>query len=138
VDVDLPGTAFLPTDYVPDMRLKIDLYRRLSRITDIDQLKEFHHELVDRFGPPPEPVRRMLSLEELRIDAAIWQIAQVYLEDRYIVFRYTNRARIEQLARRANGKLRVVDHESAYLKLPKEVTAPGALLETTKSVLRSS
>ncbi len=136
VDIELPGEAYLPADYVPDMRLKIDLYRRLSRITDIDQLKGFHDELVDRFGPPPEPVRRMLSLEELGIDAAIWQIAQIYLEDRYIVFRYTNRARIEQLARHASGKLRVVDHESAYLKLSQEVTAPGILLEITKSVLR--
>src|SRR5688572_19796673 len=27
VDIDLPGAAHLPTDYVPDMRLKIDLYR---------------------------------------------------------------------------------------------------------------
>ena len=29
VDVDLPGEGYLPRSYVPDMRLKIDLYRRL-------------------------------------------------------------------------------------------------------------
>ena len=34
VDIALPGEAYLPADYVPDMRLKIDLYRRLSRITN--------------------------------------------------------------------------------------------------------
>ena len=33
VDIDLPGEAFLPDDYVPDMRLKIDLYRRLTRVS---------------------------------------------------------------------------------------------------------
>jgi transcription-repair coupling factor (superfamily II helicase) len=133
----LPGKAYLPIDYVPDMRLKIDLYRRLSGITAMDQLEAYRDELMDRFGPPPEPVRRMLSLEELRIDAAIWQIAQIYLEDQYMVFRYTNRARIEQLAKHGNGKLRIVDNESAYLKLPSEVTTPDALLKTAKSMLRS-
>ena len=34
VEVDLPGEAYLPRTYVPDMRLKIDLYRRLARVAD--------------------------------------------------------------------------------------------------------
>ena len=45
-----------PPDYVPDMRTKIDLYRRLVRIANIDQVGEFRQELLDRFGPPPPPV----------------------------------------------------------------------------------
>ena len=78
----------------------------------------------------------MLSLEELRIDAAIWQIAEIYREGRFVVFRYTNRARMEQLARRQNGKLRIVDDQCAYLAIPKGVATPDELLETTKTVLR--
>ena len=136
VDVDLPGRSYLPTDYVPDMRLKIDLYRRLARITTIHQLSELREELLDRFGPLPDPVRRMFSVEELRIDAAVWQIAEVYRDGRFVVFRYTNRARAEQLARQHNGKLRLVDDQHAYLTISQGVTTPDALLETTKTVLR--
>ena len=33
VNVDLPGEAWLPRDYIPDLRAKIDVYRRLSRAT---------------------------------------------------------------------------------------------------------
>ena len=57
VDVDLPGEGYIPRSYVPDMRLKIDLYRRLARVSNLSELADFRAELVDRFGPPPPPVR---------------------------------------------------------------------------------
>jgi transcription-repair coupling factor (superfamily II helicase) len=137
VDLALPGQAYLPSDYVPDMRLKIDLYRKLSRIIHPDELQEYRAELTDRFGPLPEPVERMLAREALKIEAAIWQIAEVYLEDRFLVFRYTSRPRIEQLAKTSGGKLRVVDQHSAYLRVPPGVAEPDAILNLVKSVLRS-
>ena len=136
VDLALPGQAYLPADYVPDMRLKIDLYRKLSRVTNPDELLEYRAELTDRFGPLPEAVERMLAREALKIEAALWQIAEIYLEDRFLVFRYTNRARIEQLAKLGGGKLRVVDQHSAYLRVPAEVAEPDAILSLVKSVLQ--
>jgi transcription-repair coupling factor (superfamily II helicase) len=136
VEVDLPGRAYLPDEYVPDLRLKIDLYRRLARITNVDQLAEYLAELRDRFGPPPESTLRMLALEELKMDAATWQIAEVFRKDRHVVLRYTDRRRIEHLARLNAGRLRVVDDQYAYLMIPAELAAPDALLQATKSVLR--
>ena len=50
VEVDLPVAAFLPDDYVPDRRQKIDLYRRLARLERFDQVEELRSELRDRFG----------------------------------------------------------------------------------------
>jgi len=136
VDLALPGQAYLPSDYVPDMRQKIDLYRKLSRITNPQELQEYRAELTDRFGAQPEPVERMLAREALKIEAAIWQIAEIYLEDRFLVFRYTSRPRIEQLAKISGGKLRVVDQHSAYLRVPPGVAGPDAILNLVKSVLR--
>jgi transcription-repair coupling factor (superfamily II helicase) len=136
VDIHLPGEAYLPDSYVPDMRLKIDLYRRMTRANGVDQLAEIRGELADRFGPPPQPVLRLLSREELKFDAAIWQIAEVYLEDRDLVFRYTHRPRAEHLARLHGGKLRLVDEQSAYLRLAAGVRDPDVILQIVKSVLR--
>jgi transcription-repair coupling factor (superfamily II helicase) len=136
VDIDLPGEAYLPPDYVDDMRLKIDLYRRLARVASIDQLNEFRAELADRFGPPPEPVRRMIELAELKIDAAVWQIGAVFIEDRYLVLRYSHRGRAEQLSKLCGGKLRVVDDHSAYLTLSKQLADPDSIIRLAKSVLR--
>jgi transcription-repair coupling factor (superfamily II helicase) len=136
VDIDLPGEAYLPPDYVSDMRLKIDLYRRLARVNHFDQINEFRSELADRFGELPEPVERMLTLAELKIDAAVWQLASVHLENHYLVFDYLNRGRIGQLAKRHAGNLRVVDEQSAYYPLPERNMKPDAIIALAKSVLR--
>ena len=137
VDIELPTAAYIPDDYVPDIRLKIDLYRRLRRAGTYDDLAEFRAELVDRFGKLPAPVERMLELSELRLDATIWQIVSITVEDRYLVFGYADRQRMEQLVRVFRGPLRIADHKSAYLKVPQAAANPSAFLETAKSVLRS-
>jgi transcription-repair coupling factor (superfamily II helicase) len=136
VDVELPGEAYLPDDYVPDRRQKIDIYRRLTRVAGHDQVRDLREELIDRFGPPPEPVKRMLALARLKIDAAVWQISGIYIEDRYLALRYTQRGRIEQLAKLSGGRLRVADERMAYLTLKKGVTDPDDILRAAKSVLR--
>jgi transcription-repair coupling factor (superfamily II helicase) len=136
VDIDLPGEAFLPDDYVPDMRLKIDIYRRLARAASHDEVRGLRDELIDRFGAPPPPVQRMLTLARLKIDAAVWQVCGIHLEDRYLAFRFTHRTRIEQLAKLSGGLLRVADERTAYLTLKKGVTEPADVLRAAKSVLR--
>jgi transcription-repair coupling factor (superfamily II helicase) len=138
VDIDLPGEAFLPDDYIPDMRLKIDIYRRLTRVNQVDEIRDLANELNDRFGTPPAPVQRMLEVAELRIDAAIWQIASVFLEDRYLVFSYTDRRRIDQLAKRTKRTVRVVDGKSAYVPLEAEERDASRILEVARATLRVS
>jgi transcription-repair coupling factor (superfamily II helicase) len=114
VDIDLPVEALIPSVYVPELRHKIDLYRRLTRLDDIRQLEDLKSELLDRFGPIPIEVQRLFQLAELRVDAAIWMVKSLTTDDEYIVLTYTDRSRIEQLARSRRGKLRVVDQQKAY------------------------
>ena len=71
VNVDLPGAAWLPRDYVPDIRAKIDVYRRLSRATTESQVDELATELDDRFGPLPDEARRLLEFARLRRGRAL-------------------------------------------------------------------
>ncbi|MEO8493954.1 MAG: transcription-repair coupling factor, partial [Planctomycetota bacterium] len=137
VDIELPTAAYIPDDYVPDIRLKIDLYRRLRRAASYDDLVEFRAELVDRFGKLPPQVERMLELSEMRLLATVWQIVSITIEDQYLVFGYADRQRIEQLVRVYRGPLRIADQKSAYLKVPQAATDRNAFLETAKSVLRS-
>lgn len=63
IDLALPG--FLPMDYVPDMQLRIQLYRRLANIENEAELDAMQAELQDRFGAMPKPVEGLLT--QLRI-----------------------------------------------------------------------
>jgi len=85
VTIDLPWVAMLPREYVPGQKLRIEVYRRLSRIRKLERLIDFRGELRDRYGPIPEPVEWLLRLAELRILASHWQIATVHLEGNWVV-----------------------------------------------------
>ncbi len=136
VDVDLPGEAYLPRKYVPDLRLKTDLYRRLARVSNFAELADFAAEMEDRFGAPPPPVEHLLALSELRILAHQWQIHSIRMEGLYVVFGYASKRLIRQLAEREGGQLRIVDEQSAYLLVGAEVKTPDEILARTKSLLQ--
>jgi len=138
VHIDLPGEAYLPRNYVPDMRVKIDLYRRLTRVSQYEELSDLAAEMLDRFGPPPAPVERLLSLAELRIAATRWKIDSIQREENYAVLGYTDRRKIEDLANQNRGKVRIVDHKSAYVPLDRETAQSERILEPIKALLRSA
>jgi len=115
VDIDLPVEAYLPDDYVPDLRHKIDLYRRIARINEASEIKAIRMELRDRFGKLPDPAKRILEFAELRLDAAAWQIAAITSDARFIVLHYTDRHRIDQLVRHTSIPIRIVDNRKAYI-----------------------
>ena len=70
VRVDLPVTAYVPPDYIAYEASKIDAHRRIARARDLHALGDVKAELSDRFGPPPEPVESLLTLQAIRLKAA--------------------------------------------------------------------
>ncbi len=124
VEVDLPVDAYLPVEYVPDMRHRIDIYRRISRLSDVAALDDMRLELDDRFGKVPECVERLLTIAELKIDATLWGVKAIQIEDNFLVLTYTNKQRIEHLAKLHDKRLRIVDQQKAYW-----VTSPGKKID---------
>tara|TARA_Y100000588_G_C13938360_1_gene788934 strand:+ start:19 stop:651 length:633 start_codon:yes stop_codon:yes gene_type:complete len=136
VNIDLPGEAYLPRKYVPDMRTKIDLYRRLARLTCVGQVDDFATELVDRFGPIPEITQHLLDRSRLRIWAHQWGVNDIHLEDSYAVLRYTSREKIDRLLAHSGRKLRIADRTSAYLPLEPAIVDQKNVFEVVKSLLQ--
>ena len=57
------GTAvMIPDNYVPDLPLRLSLYRRLAEIEELGDIDAFGAELIDRFGPLPVPVQHLLKV----------------------------------------------------------------------------
>jgi transcription-repair coupling factor (superfamily II helicase) len=136
VAVDLPLTAYLPGSYVPPGRNKIEVYRKFSRVESSGQLDELQTELRDRFGPIPDPVANMIVIKDLQLLAQSWQIDDIHLEEKYIVLRYRNREKVEALASRSRGRLRIVDARSAYLIYQTEEAENHDPVAAVKSLLQ--
>jgi transcription-repair coupling factor (superfamily II helicase) len=134
--IELPVAAYFPERYLPDMRTKIDLYRRLAQIATEPELDEFASELADRFGAVPPPVEQLVELARLRLWAHRWRIDSIHLEGRYAVLGYSDRSQLERLLARSGGALRVADQRSAYLPLDGQEGDVNAVLSRLKSLLR--
>ncbi|MEV0945526.1 transcription-repair coupling factor [Rhodococcus sp. NPDC049939] len=67
VRIDLPVDAHIPADYVTSDRLRLEGYRKLAAAADLDAVRAVVDELVDRYGPLPEELRRLVSVAKLRL-----------------------------------------------------------------------
>jgi len=67
VKVELPITAHLPEDYVPAERLRLEAYKRLADAHTDAEVDEVAAELIDRYGPLPEPARTLVDVARFRV-----------------------------------------------------------------------
>jgi transcription-repair coupling factor (superfamily II helicase) len=88
--LDLPLTALIPASYVADMELRLNTYRRVAAVRTLAELAAMREELLDRFGPIPVEVERLLALIRLRIRAEELGIQSLVEREREIVIRPIN------------------------------------------------
>ena len=69
--------AFIPEDYLPDPPLRLELYRRLSALSDEEEIEPVSDELRDRFGKLPPEVENLLEFAAIRTYARRLRIKQI-------------------------------------------------------------
>jgi transcription-repair coupling factor (superfamily II helicase) len=66
IEVNMHLPALIPDDYLPDVNMRLTLYKRLSNCETKEHLHELQVEIIDRFGLLPDPVKVLFQLAELR------------------------------------------------------------------------
>jgi transcription-repair coupling factor (superfamily II helicase) len=61
--------ALLPEDYLPDIQMRLVLYKRIASAPDTGKLSDLKVELIDRFGLLPNPTRTLFRQAEMRLRA---------------------------------------------------------------------
>jgi transcription-repair coupling factor (superfamily II helicase) len=88
VDINLHIPALLPDDYVPDVHLRLTLYKRISATESAAELRELQVELIDRFGLLPDSAKNLMRIAAIKQSAAALGIEKIDAADRggYLVF----------------------------------------------------
>ncbi|MGL3605346.1 transcription-repair coupling factor [Rhizobium sp. G187] len=60
--IQVGTSVMIPDNYVPDLHLRLGLYRRLGEITELADIDAFGAEMIDRFGPMPVEVQHLLKV----------------------------------------------------------------------------
>jgi transcription-repair coupling factor (superfamily II helicase) len=66
ISVDAP--IMIPEHYVPDLDLRMGLYRRLGELEDRQAIESFAAELIDRFGALPEETANLMKIVEVKLN----------------------------------------------------------------------
>jgi transcription-repair coupling factor (superfamily II helicase) len=98
VSVDTP--SYLPDQYVASHESKLDVYRRLSRVTEAAEIVALREELRDRFGAVPPEAESMLAVAQLRLVGARLGVDSILVRgnDARVNFRDTAAPRMKGLS----------------------------------------
>ncbi|MEM6494260.1 MAG: transcription-repair coupling factor [Pseudomonadota bacterium] len=75
ITVDAP--IMIPEDYVPDLGVRMALYRRLNQAQDKAEIESLAAEIIDRFGDVPAPTQNLVRLIEIKHQAIEANIAKI-------------------------------------------------------------
>ena len=65
VDIDIDSR--IPEEYIEDIKIRLNLYMRLSKIREITDLEEIKNEIEDRFGEIPTELERLIRITKIKI-----------------------------------------------------------------------
>lgn len=85
--IDLPLPAYLPTDWIPEMALRLQLYRRIGGIKRLDEVDAMRAELTDRFGALPAAVDGLLYQIRVKLLAEKIHASHVRLPRQHIIIK---------------------------------------------------
>ncbi len=71
--LDLKVDAYIPDVYIPDLKQKVEMYKKIVATPTVTGQRDILDELTDRFGEPPQPVLNLLKV--IKIKAAATKIA---------------------------------------------------------------
>ena len=77
VEINMHLPALLPDDYVPDVQLRLMIYKRISNAGSEAELRELQVELIDRFGLLPEAARNHMRIAAIKLRAVALGIDKI-------------------------------------------------------------
>ncbi|MEM9401738.1 MAG: transcription-repair coupling factor [Pseudomonadota bacterium] len=98
VDINLHVPALLPDDYVPDVHLRLILYKRIASCETAEQLRELQVELIDRFGLLPDATKNLVRIAALKRKAASLGVEKIDAADEGGYMNFSQRATIDPVA----------------------------------------
>jgi transcription-repair coupling factor (superfamily II helicase) len=91
---DLPLTAHIPVEYIPNEAERIYFYKRMSGVTCLSDITQLQEELEDRYGDPPKPVWNALEVLRIRLLAKQAGISAVRHENGCVTLRFAPGVRL--------------------------------------------
>ena len=138
VQINLPLAAYMPTDYVPDSNLRLQLYRRSASLATQQEVDDLEAELKDRFGPLPPEAENLFFLLQLKLHALRAEAKAIVIEEGQVVIRADSLEEVdrERLQRRLGDRGRV-SRRAVWIPLDEEDRWRTSLIAALQAISES-
>ena len=86
VEIDLGIDAYIPGTYITDERQKIEIYKRIRQLENMDMYEELEADLLDRFGEYPDEVAHLLTTGRIKMDGDRALLESIRKRDQKVKF----------------------------------------------------
>jgi len=136
-EINLKADIRVPEDYLPQVNLRLNLYKRLSALDGLEEIDRIRREVADRFGPPPPGVENLLRYGAIKFLAQRLRLASLDRAADRLVLRFTgdsplDYARVTPLLKRRSGSFT----PSGIMSLRLRGEADGDVLDETVGILK--
>ncbi len=109
-EINLKADIRVPEDYLPQVNLRLNLYKRLSSIEDLGEIDRIRGEIRDRFGDLPASVGNLMRYGAIKFLAARLRIESLDRTGDRLVFKFNpatgvDLARIPALLKNHRGSM---------------------------------
>ncbi len=134
--IDLGFTTYIPKNYMPSDRHRMDVYRKIAVAKTGEDLKQIESELADVYGQVPDEVKLLLELAESRIAANKWGIKSIVTlgQDLMFTFAKDHGGKADSLFAKMSGNIRIPDPKTVYLRLAKNYFEPRTLTNVLRKI----
>ncbi|MEN6311977.1 MAG: TRCF domain-containing protein, partial [Acidobacteriota bacterium] len=110
VEINLKADIHIPEDYLPQVNLRLNLYKRLASVEDLAEIDKIREDIRDRFGPVPETIENLLRYGTIKHLARKLRIRTIDRGENRVVFRFlsstpTDWGRVPALLKKYCGSL---------------------------------
>jgi len=136
VNLDLGFATYIPKNYIPIDRHRMDVYRRIAVAKSDDDLKQIGAELADVYGPVPQQVRMLLNVAQIRIAAGRAGIKSIVVDGRDLAFSFIKEADVNanELFSKIKGRVTITDKAVVYLRLAENYFEPPTLITVLQKI----
>jgi transcription-repair coupling factor (superfamily II helicase) len=109
-EINLKIDIHVPEDYLPQVNLRLNLYKRLASVEDLAEIDRIREEIADRFGPVPESLENLLRYGALKHLAKRLRLRSVDRAGHRVVFKFrpetpVDWSRVTPLLKKRSGSL---------------------------------
>ena len=86
--IELKVDAYIPTSYIEDEMQKIEIYKKIATIENIDEYSEIKEELEDRYSTIPESVYNLMDIAYIKSKAKSMMIEEIKEVGNRVLFKF--------------------------------------------------